>query len=62
MTLKLVAFGMPFITLAFMSMLAFGIARHNRRSKQREELEGGAFIIKGSKVSWRFQGETIPRP
>jgi hypothetical protein len=42
MTLKLVAFGIPFITLAFMTVLWFEIERHNQRSKQREKLKGAA--------------------
>lgn len=37
MTLKLVAFGMPFITLGFMVALAWGIVRWNRRSADQSE-------------------------
>jgi hypothetical protein len=40
MSMTLVAFGMPFVTLIFMGALAFGVARYNRHaaSKNDEQL------------------------
>ena len=43
MTLTFVAFAMPFIALAFMGALTYGIARYNRRPV----VESGAYVIQG---------------
>jgi hypothetical protein len=59
MTLKLVAFGMPFVTLAFMSLLAYGIARYNRRPASR--VETGLYHIEASEVAWHFERTTSGR-
>jgi hypothetical protein len=59
MTLKLVAFGMPFVTLIFMSALAYGIARYNRRSQHR--VQSGTYVIESSQLSWHFQDEATHR-
>ena len=48
MTFQLVAFTMPFITLAFVGLLAYGVAKHNRRPTK-------AFQSETYKVTGRFQ-------
>jgi hypothetical protein len=53
MTLKLIAFGMPFVTLIFMSALAYGIARYNRRPASR--VETGVYHIEASEAAWHFE-------
>jgi hypothetical protein len=55
--MTLVAFGMPFVALAFMSALAYGIARYNRRPSR---LQPVGYVIE--KVSWRSITETRPPP
>jgi len=48
MTFQLVAFTMPFITLAFVGLLAYGVAKHNRPPTK-------AFQSETYKVTGRFQ-------
>jgi hypothetical protein len=59
MTLKFVAFGMPFVTLAFMGLLAYGIARYNRRPTHH--VETGAYHIEASQAAWHFERTTSGR-
>ena len=48
MTFQLVAFTMPFITLAFVGLLAYGVAKHNRPPTK-------AFQSETYKVTGRIQ-------
>jgi len=57
--MTLVAFGMPFVALAFMSALAYGIARHNRRPA-RPPSQADHYVIE--RVSWHYQGGTAHHP
>jgi hypothetical protein len=50
--MTLVAFGMPFVALAFMSAMAYAIARYNRKPEHR--LEAGQYHMKAAKVTWHW--------
>lgn len=54
MTLQAVAFAMPFVTLAFMAALTFGVVRYNRRPA--DDASGvGKYVVEVSSISWDFQ-------
>jgi hypothetical protein len=50
--MTLAAFGMPFLTLAFMAALAFGIARYNRKPASSKD---GGYFLEAAKVTWRWK-------
>lgn len=60
MTVKFVAFAMPFVTLIFMSVLAYAIARYNRRSHM--QAQSGKYTIESAQLSWHFQDGFGRRP
>lgn len=50
--MTLVAFGMPFVALVFMSAMAYAVARYNRKPEQRAE--PGRYHMEMAKVTWRW--------
>jgi len=51
MTFKFLAFAMPFVTLALMAAIGFGVSRYNRRLRSNK-IDGY-----GSQLSWHFEKE-----
>ena len=49
--MTLLAFGMPFVALAFLGAFGYAIARYNRKP---EEAKQTGYYIQGAKATWHW--------